>query len=98
MTNRKIKEHKNELYSIVNKKDSKERQKLIIALARKIGVPLRAVTIAPQFIDDTTRSIHTVLQTETMLNACGSAKWSCFWAAIAAAVACISVVLTLLRT
>lgn len=39
--------------------------------------------------------IHTDLQTETMLDACIMAKWSCFCAAIAAIVACISVILTL---
>ena len=98
MTNRKIKEHKNEVYRIVNEKDRKERQRLIIALANKIGAPLRGQTTAPQFIDDTIRSIHIVLQTEMMLNACGSAKWSCLWAAIAATVACISVVLTYMKT
>jgi len=54
---------------------------------------------------------HTFLQTKMMLNACvsaresgelakqscGLAKWCCFWAAIAAIAACISVVLTLLK-
>lgn len=95
MKNREIKKHKKEVCSIVNEKDQKEQQKLIIALANKIGVPLRGITNASQFIDDTTHSIHMVLQTETMLNACSFAKWSCFWAAIAATVACISVVLTL---
>jgi hypothetical protein len=39
--------------------------------------------------------VHTDLQTETMLDACIFAKWSCFLAAIAAIVACISVILTL---
>ncbi len=57
-----------------------------------------------------TTGIHTFLQTNMMLNACvsaresaelakqscGLAKWCCFWAAIAAIAACISVVLTLL--
>ena len=34
------------------------------------------------------------LQTQMMLNACVSAKRSCFWAAIAAIAACVGVVLT----
>jgi len=36
------------------------------------------------------------LQTEMMFNACIFAKWSCFWAAIAATVACISIILTVI--
>lgn len=39
-------------------------------------------------------NIHYTLQTEEMFNACVSAKWSCFYAAIAAIVACIGVFLT----
>jgi hypothetical protein len=35
------------------------------------------------------------LQTEMMFNACVSAKWSCFFAAVAAVAACISVLLVL---
>lgn len=35
------------------------------------------------------------LQTEMMYNACTSAKWSCFWAAVATILACISVILTM---
>lgn len=41
------------------------------------------------------RNIYYVLQTEAMFNACVSAKWSCFWAAIAAIASCISVLLVL---
>ncbi len=46
--------------------------------------------------------INDALQTEAMLNACVSAeqssttaKWACFWAAVAAIAACISVILVL---
>jgi hypothetical protein len=35
------------------------------------------------------------LQTEEMFNACVFAKWSCLFAAVAAIVACISVILTM---
>jgi hypothetical protein len=40
-------------------------------------------------------SIYYSLHTEEMFNACVYAKWSCFWAAIAAIAACISVLLVL---
>jgi len=40
-------------------------------------------------------NIHTYLQSEMMFNACVFAKWSCFWAAVAAIVACIGVILTM---
>jgi len=56
-----------------------------------------------------TSGIHTFLQSNMMLNACvsakesgelakqscNSAKWSCFWAMVAAIAACIGVVLAL---
>jgi len=41
------------------------------------------------------RDILYALQTEMMFNACVSAKWACRWAAVAAIVACISVILVL---
>jgi hypothetical protein len=45
--------------------------------------------------DKCIKSLHTTIQTEMMIKSCISAKWSCFWAAIAAIVSCISVVLVL---
>jgi len=39
------------------------------------------------------RNIYNALQTEEMFNACVSAKWSCFCAAVAAIAACVSIVL-----
>ena len=94
MKNRKIKEYKKRLRNILDQKDQKDRTRLIANLANEIGAPVRGAGNISQFIDDAARSIHMVLQTETMLSACSSAKWSCFWAAIAAIVACISVSLT----
>ncbi len=47
------------------------------------------------FIDKTICNIYTMLQTEMMFNACIFAKHSCFWAAIAAIAACLSVILVL---
>ena len=45
--------------------------------------------------DKCIKSLHTAIQTEMMIKSCISAKWSCFWAAVAAIVACISVILVL---
>ncbi len=47
--------------------------------------------------DKLINSLHTAIQTEMMIKSCISAKWSCFWAAVAAIAACISVVLVLFR-
>ena len=47
------------------------------------------------FIGELHNNIHYALQTKMMLSACFSAKRSCFWAAIAAIAACITVILTL---
>lgn len=53
-------------------------------------------------IGELINNIHNALQTKMMLNACISAekscklvKWSCFWAAVAATVALVSVLLVL---
>ena len=45
--------------------------------------------------DKCIKSLHTSIQTEMMIKSCIFAKWSCFWAAVAAIVACISVILVL---
>lgn len=47
------------------------------------------------FIGELLNNMHYTLQTEMMLNACISAKRSCFWAAVAAILACFSVILTM---
>jgi ATP-dependent protease HslVU (ClpYQ) ATPase subunit len=41
------------------------------------------------------QNILYALQTEMMFNACVFARWSCFWAAIAAIAACLSAILVL---
>ena len=100
MKNREIKKYKQELYRI-GKLEQKDQLEPIKALASEIGAPLyggQGQLGQPEYINYAKRSIHMVLQTDMMLNACGSAKWSCFWAAIAATVACISVLLTLAKT
>ena len=45
--------------------------------------------------DKCIKSLHTSIQTEMMIKACIYAKWSCFFAALAAIVACIGIILTM---
>jgi hypothetical protein len=47
--------------------------------------------------DKCINSLHTAIQSEMMIKSCVYAKWSCFWAAVAAIVTCISVLLILFR-
>jgi hypothetical protein len=54
-----------------------------------------AVANVELYIGELTNNINNTLQTKMMFNACTSAKWSCFFAAVAAIVACISVILTM---
>ena len=76
----------------------------MVALAQELNAPIPpGHSIDPKnAINAITQNIHTVLQSEMMLNACVSAetssdlaKQSCKWAAIAAIASCISVVLTI---
>lgn len=61
---------------------------------KKLGIPVQTAGM-DNIKHKCIQAAHTELQTETMLYACILAKWSCFCAAIAAIVACISVILTL---
>ncbi len=45
--------------------------------------------------DKCIKSLHSAIQTEMMIKSCSYAKWSCFWAAIAAIVSCISIIIVL---
>ena len=63
-------------------------------IIKKIGVSLPTAGM-DSLKDKCVKSIHTALQTEMMIKACVSAKWSCFWAMVAATAACISVFLAL---
>jgi predicted TPR repeat methyltransferase len=53
------------------------------------------IAICEQIYKELCHNVYYVLQTEEMFNACVLAKWSCFWAAIAAIASCISVLLVL---
>jgi hypothetical protein len=55
---------------------------------------LGSCSICEKIYKEIYHDIHCTLQTEEMFNACVSAKRSCRWAALAAIVACISVILT----
>jgi cytochrome bd-type quinol oxidase subunit 2 len=106
MTDRKIEEIKQEVHEIQSASPNKEQVTLIENIAKEIGASIPEWRLTHdstniQTINFIAKSIHTVLQTEMMLNACLSAKESnelakrsCRWAAIAAIAACIGVVLT----
>jgi hypothetical protein len=51
------------------------------------------IALCEKIYKELCHNIYYVLQTEEMFNACVSAKWSCFWAAIAATVSFVSLVL-----
>ena len=100
MKNREIRRAKQKLYEILNKEcRNAERWDQLVALAQELNAPVPS-GLHSEFPTDSinaiTLNIHTVLQTEMMLNACVSAKRSCFWAAVAAIVACISVILSVI--
>lgn len=54
-----------------------------------------SIALCEEIYKELCHNIYYVLQTEEMFNACVLAKWSCFWAAIAAIASCISVLLVL---
>lgn len=66
-------------------------------IARELGCTYRTVDAMTGKADIglAAQNIYNYLQTNMMLNACISAKRSCFWAAIAAIAACISIVVML---
>lgn len=92
MTNKEIGKYKKKQREANNKPYPKNAEEL-----RKIAEKLSAKL--PNGLSDRQRkelvqlnaSIHDVLQTELMFNACVSAKRSCRWAAVAATVAAVSV-------
>ena len=102
MTNREIEKNKQELYEIQRIPERTKQLEPIRTLAKRVNAPIPLMPSDMHredseidFINEITRNIHTVLQSEMMFNACTSAKRSCFWAAVAAIVACISVILVL---
>ena len=102
MKNREIRRAKQKLYEILNKEctDEVERRNQLVVLAQGLNAFAHpeAEIYSTKAINDITRQIHTVLQTEMMLNACVSAKRSCFWAAVAAIVACFGIIMSVILT
>jgi hypothetical protein len=63
-------------------------------IMQKVGAPM-PTTGMDSIKDKCIKSLHTTIQTEMMIKACIYAKWSCFFAALAAIVACIGIILTM---
>ena len=94
MTIKEIKNYVKELCKISILSFEKQPNKLI-ELGGKIGVnpPHSPGNHEQKQVIYMTQAIHSCLQTKMMLNACIYARRSCMWAAIAAIVAFLSVVL-----
>ncbi len=93
MTNREIKKYKQKL-RYIGTLEQEEQRKQLEALSEEIGASVYwkyGEMGEGEYVNSIRDNIYMVLQTEMMLNACVSAKWSCLFAAIAAIVACISV-------
>ncbi|PKL49666.1 MAG: hypothetical protein CVV39_02535 [Planctomycetes bacterium HGW-Planctomycetes-1] len=67
----------------------------ILSIERTYGPSLSASIDLEGKIGELINNIHNALQTKMMYNACIFAKWSCLFAAAAATIACISVILTM---
>jgi hypothetical protein len=96
MTNKEIKQAEKDL-SAISKLSFDDQPDKLLELGRKIGInpPHNPNNQRQGQVIYMTQAINSFLQTKMMLNACVSAKWSCFWAAIAAIASCISVLLVL---
>jgi hypothetical protein len=92
MKQRKVNKYKQELHEILGVEDHQEQYGNARSLQTRmrINVPLAVGDAEERTTDCILRGIYTVLQTETMVNACNFAKWSCIWAAVAATVALIA--------
>lgn len=97
MRSREISQIKQELFEI-QKKPTEEQLKAIQDLAKRLGtpVPTQHGQGTEEFVNETIRHVHTMLQTETMVIACGFTKQSCFWAAVAATAAVLGVAISFL--
>jgi hypothetical protein len=74
-----------------------QRRAEIERIARELGCTYRTLNQETGEIDIglAIQNIYNYLQTEMMSDSCNKAKWACFWAAVAAIVACVSIILTL---
>lgn len=85
MTDEEISQVKRGVYEIQQEQIDKQVGP-IEALAKRINAPIptKHGQGNQEFVNETVRHIHTVLQTETMINTCRIANKSCRWAAVAA--------------
>jgi hypothetical protein len=88
-----IKKLKNTLAEIENAPISAGCEELW-QIMRKADVPM-PVAGMDSIKDKCIKSLHTSIQTEMMIKSCNFAKWSCFWAFVAATVALVGTILTL---
>jgi hypothetical protein len=96
MTNKEIEKVEQKLCEIQAMPFDEQPGELLI-LGNKIGVnlPHTLGNVRQSQTILMTQAMHSFLQSKMMLNACVSANRSCFWAAVAAIAAFISVVLGL---
>ena len=101
MTDKEIKQAEKELCDILKLKPEREveenHDQMEEWLTRYGAYHRQAESVADGTVwwREAVENAHRFLQTQMMLNACVSAKRSCFWAAVAAIAACISIVVML---
>jgi hypothetical protein len=80
-------------------KDKEERKRLIIGIANDVGAPVpleRNYQFSVDFLNATLQNIRVALQIQMTMNACISAKWSCIFAAAAAALSLLATAVALM--
>jgi hypothetical protein len=99
MNNKEIKQAEKELLEIESKSRPEQAMPLKCVL-EKYGIhgsDMSGLT-GDKWIRESFKSAYIWLQTQTMINACITAKWSCLWAAIAAGAALLAVIISLVGT
>jgi hypothetical protein len=101
MTDSEIKKAEKELFDILKQKSTKkatESHDLLEDWLTRYGAYHRkaeAIEDGAVWWGEAVENAYRFLQTQMMLNACVSAKRSCFWAAVAAIAALVSIILNL---
>ena len=80
MTNKKIRKIRQVLHEI---QEAPVVRHQLEALMEKVGAEMPTAGM-DSLKDKCIKSVHSLLQMETMMRACVSARWSCMWAAVAA--------------
>ena len=93
MKNKKIKKK----FKVFKEARKSENYENLVNIARELDIPVPSEFVAERgIIADCGKiisEIYTRLQTEIMINTIRDAKWSCFWAAVAAISSLIAVAL-----